>query len=176
MNQSFRAQFPEAFTGNEIVVICCHLRPLHVTMKRCQCQHHTGQKKGPWRSLHEGSAAQDRICGSYRHPAAIGPWTFVFDLNSALKGGQRSKFKYKNVSEMSVLLDYCTQKFEDDCKKILGNVSKKGNADGNTYWKFICNFEDLSAYAFRKELIVQSFSITGLAPFSLKMIRIVLLL
>jgi hypothetical protein len=93
-----------------------------------------------------------------------------FCLKSALKGGARSKFKYKNVSEMSVLPDYCTDEFEASCKKILGNVSKKGNADWNTYWKFICNFEDLSAYAFRRELIVQSFSITGLAPFSLKMI------
>ena len=93
-----------------------------------------------------------------------------FCLKSALKGGARSKFKYKNVSEMSTLPDYCTVEFEASCKKILGNVSKKGNADWNTYWKFICNFEDLSAYAFRRELIVQSFSITGLAPFSMKMI------
>ncbi len=93
-----------------------------------------------------------------------------FCLKSALKGGQRSKFKYKNVSEMSVLPDYCTAEFEEDCKKIFGNVSRKGNADWNTFWKFIVNFEDLSAYAFRKELIVQSFSITGLAPFSMKMI------
>ena len=93
-----------------------------------------------------------------------------FCLKSALKGGARSKFKYQNVKDMMKLPDYCTEDFEQQAKRILGNVSKKGNSDWNTYWKFICNFEDLAAYAFRSNLIVQSFVITGLAPFSLKLI------
>ena len=93
-----------------------------------------------------------------------------FCLKSALKGGAKSKFKYRNVSDISILPEYCTEDFEKDAKRILGNVSKKGNADWNTYWKFICNFEDLAAYAFRRDLIVQSFVITGLAPFSMKLI------
>jgi hypothetical protein len=92
-----------------------------------------------------------------------------FCLKSALKGGARTKFNYRNVKDISSLPDYCTDEFEKKAKRILG-VSKKGNSDWNTYWKFICNFEDLAAYAFRKDLIVQSFCITGLAPFSLKLI------
>jgi hypothetical protein len=55
-----------------------------------------------------------------------------------------------------------------ECKEWLRvrmHAPSKGNAAFNTYFKFLCNFDDLCSLAFRAELVKQSFAATGLVPF-----------
>jgi hypothetical protein len=74
---------------------------------------------------------------------------------------------YRDVSEHATPLPDWVQNAEAVLRRVLNVKQKKGNAEFNTFWKFIVNFDDICSFAFRPSLVRQSFQATGLIPFDL---------
>jgi len=98
-----------------------------------------------------------------------------FCLKSALKRGTKKSFQYQLFKDMvatNSVPEWAIDFEERLCRSLHTHYEKdfkgKRNATFNTYWRFICNFEGLSQYAFRGTLVQQSFAATGLFPYSMK--------
>ncbi len=90
-----------------------------------------------------------------------------FCLKAAVRNVSGKNFMYRDVSEHATPLPDWVQNAEDVLRSVLNVKQKKGNAEFNTYWKFIVNFDDICSFAFRPSLVRQSFQATGLVPFDL---------
>ncbi len=88
-----------------------------------------------------------------------------FCLKAAVRNVSGKNYMYRDVSEHATPLPDWVQNAEAVLRKVLNVKQKKGNAEFNTFWKFIVNFDDICSFAFRPSLVRQSFQATGLIPF-----------
>jgi hypothetical protein len=88
-----------------------------------------------------------------------------FCLKAAVRNVSGKNYMYRDVSEHATPLPDWVQNAEAVLRRVLNVKQKKGNAEFNTFWKFIVNFDDICSFAFRPSLVRQSFQATGLIPF-----------